>query len=85
MAVVIPYPAVEHAIGVVRNPSGSSWCMPAKPKSGGTLKSERTPIRSVQTGRTILRNVRFAKSSESIAMKQGLIRHENRLRSRGTL
>src|SRR5207302_8739100 len=59
--------------------------MPLTPKSGGTLKSGRKPIRSIQTGTDILRNVRSSRNSESIAMKPGLNRREHRLRSRGAL
>src|SRR2546428_2918154 len=57
--------------------------MPPTPKSGGTLKSGRKPIRLIQTGTDILRNVRSSRNSESIAMKPGLNRRANRLRSRG--
>src|SRR2546425_10623943 len=57
--------------------------MPREPKSGGMSKSGRKPIRLIQTGTDILRNVRSARNSESIAMKPGLNRRENRLRSRG--
>src|SRR5205823_12425541 len=59
--------------------------MPLTPKSGGTLKSGRKPIRSIQTGTDILRNVRSSRNSESTAMKPGLNRREHRLRSRGAL
>ena len=43
------------------------------------------PIRLILVGRTILQTVRSTKFSESIAMKPGLNRRENRLRSRGAL
>src|SRR5256884_4671698 len=59
--------------------------MPLTPKSGGTLKSGRKPIRLIQTGTDILRNVRSSRNSESIAMKPGLNRRNHRLRSRGAL
>src|SRR5437773_7971354 len=59
--------------------------MPPRPKSGDTSKSGRKPIRSIQTGTDILRNVRSSRNSESIAMKPGLNRREHRLRSRGAL
>src|SRR5256885_9460702 len=59
--------------------------MPPRPKSGDTSKSGRKPIRSIQTGTDILRNVRSSRNSESIAMKPGLNRRDYRLRSRGAL
>src|SRR3989442_470550 len=59
--------------------------MPRTPKSSGTLKSGRMPIRLIQTGTDILRNVRSSRNSESIAMKPGLNRRNHRLRSRGAL
>ncbi len=61
------------------------WTRELTPKSGGTLKSGRKPIRSIQTGTDILRNVRSSRNSESTAMKPGLNRREHRLRSRGAL
>jgi len=64
---------------------GCVWFTPATPKSGGTLKSANPPTRLTHYGSPTSRNVHSIRSWASTAIKLGLNRCANRLRSRGVL
>jgi hypothetical protein len=58
------------------NRFGCAWCMRAKPKSGGMLKSGGRPTRSTHSGSLTSWNVHSIRSSASIVKKPGLNRRE---------